>query len=63
MKGTRLVQLYRENIGEDIILEELDNLFSQYSTNREKNELFGDFLIRKKIVPAVYDGRDFKTGL
>ena len=62
-KGTRLVQLYRENIGEDIILEELDNLFSQYSTNREKNELFGDFLIRKKIVPAVYDGRDFKTGL
>ncbi len=62
-KGTRLVQLYRENIGEDIILEELDNLFFQYSKNREKNELFGDFLIRKKIVPAVYDGRDFKTGL
>ncbi len=62
-KGTRLVQLYRENIGEDIILEELDNLFFQYSANREKNELFGDFLIRKKIVPAVYDGRDFKTGL
>lgn len=62
-KGTRLVQLYRENIGEDIILEELDNLFFQYSGNREKNELFGDFLIRKKIVPAVYDGRDFKTGL
>ena len=62
-KGTRLVQLYRENIGEDIILEELDNLFIQYSANREKNELFGDFLIRKKIVPAVYDGRDFKTGL
>ena len=62
-KGTRLVQLYRENIGEEIILEELDNLFSQYSTNREKNELFGDFLIRKKIVPAIYDGRDFKTGL
>ena len=55
--------MYRENIGEDIILEELDNLFFQYSANREKNELFGDFLIRKKIVPAVYDGRDFKTGL
>ena len=62
-KGTRLVQLYRENIAEDTILEELDNLFLKYSSNRKKNELFGDFLIRQKVVPAVYDGRDFKTGL
>ena len=62
-KGTRLVQLYKENISEEIILNELDDLFEKYSLNRNKNELFGDFLVRQKIVPAVYDGREFKTGL
>ena len=56
-KGTRLVQLYKENISEEIILNELDDLFEKYSLNRNKNELFGDFLVRQKIVPAVYDGR------
>jgi len=62
-KGTRLVQLFKENISEEIILEEIDTLFKEYSLSRNKNEGFGDFLIRKEIVPAIYDGREFKTGL
>ncbi|MFL2859633.1 MAG: assimilatory sulfite reductase (NADPH) hemoprotein subunit [Pontiellaceae bacterium] len=62
-KGTRLVQLYKENISEEIILKEIDGLFKNYSSNRLKNEGFGDFLIRQNVVPAIYDGRDFKTGL
>ena len=62
-KGTRLVQLYRENIDENQILNEIDSLFEIYSKESNKDELFGDFLVRKSIVSAVYDGRDFKTGL
>lgn len=62
-KGTRLVQLFKENISEEIILKEIDILFNEYSLNRNKNEGFGDFLIRKNVVPAIYDGRKFKTGL
>ena len=62
-KGTRLVQLYRENIDENQILNEIDSLFEIYSKESNKDELFGDFLVRKSTVSAVYDGRDFKTGL
>ncbi len=62
-KGTRLVQLYRENIDEAQILAELDPLLARYAADRQPEEGFGDFLVRTDIVPAVYDGREFKTGL
>ncbi len=58
-KGTRLNKLYRENIGEEEILETLEPLIAQYAKEREKGEGFGDFVVRTGIVPAVYDGRDF----
>jgi len=58
-KGTRLVKLYRENIGEEEILETLDPLIEQYAKERETGEGFGDYLVRTQVVPAVYDGRDF----
>jgi sulfite reductase (NADPH) hemoprotein beta-component len=58
-KGTRLVKLYRENIGEDQILEELEPLIKSYSKERNNGEGFGDYLVRTEVVPAVYDGRDF----
>ncbi len=58
-KGTRLVKLYKENIGEEEILETLDPLLETYSKERKKGEGFGDFCVRKEVVPAVYDGRDF----
>ncbi|HEY5653124.1 MAG TPA: assimilatory sulfite reductase (NADPH) hemoprotein subunit, partial [Pontiella sp.] len=58
-KGTRLVKLYRENIGEEQILAELEPLIEQYAKNRNKGEGFGDYLVRTEVVPAVYDGREF----
>ncbi|MBN2164352.1 MAG: assimilatory sulfite reductase (NADPH) hemoprotein subunit [Pontiellaceae bacterium] len=58
-KGTRLVKLYRENIGEEEILETLEPLIERYSKERQEGEGFGDFVVRAGIVPAVYDGRDF----
>lgn len=48
--GERLNIKYKENLHEDEILHELDRLFSSYSRDRLKNETFGDYVIRKKIV-------------
>ncbi|MEE9368063.1 MAG: assimilatory sulfite reductase (NADPH) hemoprotein subunit [Pontiella sp.] len=58
-KGTRLVKLYRENIGEEQILEELEPLIESYAKERTDGEGFGDYLVRTDVVPAVYDGRKF----
>ncbi|KMT65799.1 assimilatory sulfite reductase (NADPH) hemoprotein subunit [Catenovulum maritimum] len=58
-KGTRLNQMYKENIGEDEILAEVDSLFGRYSKERESGEGFGDFVVRIGAVKAVYDGREF----
>jgi sulfite reductase (NADPH) hemoprotein beta-component len=58
-KGTRLVKLYRENIGEEEILATLEPLIEQYATERNAGERFGDYVVRTGIIPAVYDGRDF----
>ena len=49
-EGQRLNKLYRESLGESAILNELDILFSQFSNSREKDERFGDFVMRKKLV-------------
>lgn len=48
--GKRLNVLYKEMLKEDDILNELDSVFAQYSKDREENEFFGDFVIRKGIV-------------
>lgn len=45
-QGDRLNQLYASNLNEDHILQILDELFQQFSQEREKNEYFGDYLIR-----------------
>jgi sulfite reductase (NADPH) hemoprotein beta-component len=58
-KGTRLVKLYRENIDEEQILEELEPLIASYAKEREEGEGFGDYLVRTSVVPAIYDGRNF----
>jgi sulfite reductase (NADPH) hemoprotein beta-component len=50
--GRRLNTLYRENLDEAEILIELDALFARFSTQREANEPFGDFLHRTGIVAA-----------
>ena len=51
--GTRIPKLYRENIGEDVILSELDELIGRWAEQRESGEGFGDFVIRKGIVAEV----------
>ena len=58
-KGTRLVKLYKENIGEEEILETLEPMIELYAQERKKGEGFGDYLVRTDVVPAIYDGRDF----
>lgn len=58
-KGDRLNKLYKENIGEKQILEELGPLLSDYALTRESSEYFGDFVIRKNYINAVKNGLDF----
>lgn len=58
--GDRLNALYRENIGEQQIVDAMQPLFARYASEREPDERFGDFLIRAGIVPAMLAGRDFQ---
>lgn len=55
--GQRLNRMVRENIGEEIILETLDQAFSRYADEKLPNEYFGDFCIRAGIVDEVVEGR------
>lgn len=57
--GSRLSKLYRENIGEEEILNELRVLLPRYAKERELGEHFGDFVIRAGIVKATTDGTNF----
>lgn len=58
-KGDRLNKLYRENINEQQILDELSPLFKDYATRRNQGEYFGDFVIRAGYVASVENGLDF----
>ncbi|MGQ8875180.1 assimilatory sulfite reductase (NADPH) hemoprotein subunit [Paenibacillus sp. TSA_86.1] len=57
--GHRLNKLYRENIGENEILDTLTPMINQYAKERNEGEHFGDFVIRAGYVPEVLDGRQF----
>lgn len=57
--GSRLGKLYRENIGEGEILQELRLLLSRYAQERKDGERFGDFVIRAGIVKETTDGTHF----
>ncbi len=57
--GERLNKLYRENIGEQEILETLQPLIERYASERNAGEAFGDFVIRAGIIAATREGRDF----
>lgn len=59
-QGTRIPRMYRENIDEKEIMNELDNLIGRWSQERSSNEAFGDFLIRADIVkPVINSAKDF----
>nr|WP_086939468.1 assimilatory sulfite reductase (NADPH) hemoprotein subunit [Thaumasiovibrio occultus] len=58
--GTRVPKMYKENITDKQILEELDGLIGRWSTEREADEAFGDFVIRTGVVDeVVVSKRDF----
>jgi sulfite reductase (NADPH) hemoprotein beta-component len=57
--GQRLNKLYRENIGEEEILETLQPIIYRYAHERETGEHFGDFVIRAGYVKEVHSGLDF----
>jgi sulfite reductase (NADPH) hemoprotein beta-component len=57
--GDRLGCLYRDNADEQEILQALAPLLEQYARDRERDEHFGDFLIRQEVVPAITEGREF----
>lgn len=59
--GERLNRLYRENIGEEAIVAELEPLFARYAAGRAPGEHFGDFLVRAGVIRAVTSGPDFRA--
>lgn len=57
--GDRLSKLYRENIGEEEILSELEPMIARFAKERYEGEHFGDFVIRADYVKATTDGTNF----
>ena len=58
--GTRIPKMYKENITDKQILEELDSLIGLWAGERQQGEAFGDFVIRRGIVDeVVISRRDF----
>ncbi len=58
--GTRIPKMYKENISEQQIMDELDSLIGRWSTEKEDGEAFGDYVIRAGIVaPVVNSAEDF----
>ena len=60
--GDRLNALYRETIGEEDILAELEALLTRYAAERAPGERFGDFVVRAGIVRKMTAGREFQSG-
>ncbi|BFI91014.1 assimilatory sulfite reductase (NADPH) hemoprotein subunit [Enterobacterales bacterium endosymbiont of Anomoneura mori] len=59
-EGTRIARIYKENIKEKEIFKELNNLIKLWAKNKKKEENFGDFVIRAKIVkPVINSVKDF----
>jgi len=58
-KGERLNQLYRENIGEEEILNTLRPIMFEYAKERQNGEHFGDYCVRAGYVDEVLSGLDF----
>ncbi|MFC2947361.1 assimilatory sulfite reductase (NADPH) hemoprotein subunit [Virgibacillus sediminis] len=57
--GNRLNKLYRENIDEAEILSILRPLLLEYAEERQENEHFGDYVIRRGYIEEVQSGLDF----
>jgi len=51
--GTRVPKMYKENLGEQAIIDELDVLIERWVAERNQGEAFGDFVIRAGIIAEV----------
>jgi sulfite reductase (NADPH) hemoprotein beta-component len=59
-QGMRIPRMYKENISEQQIMQELDELIGRWAKERNTDEAFGDFLIRAEVVkPVVNSAKDF----
>ena len=58
--GDRLNTLYKETLNEEQILAELRTLLTAYAKERKEGERFGDFVVRKGVVKAIKEGKEFK---
>ena len=59
LDGTRLNKLYRPAITHEEIVDELRPVLEDFAANRDPEERFGDFCIRKNYVNATVKGSDF----
>jgi sulfite reductase (NADPH) hemoprotein beta-component len=60
LAGTRVPKMYKENLNEQDILNEIDSLVARWATEREAKEAFGDFVIRIGVIKEVkVSKRDF----
>ncbi|GGG54642.1 assimilatory sulfite reductase (NADPH) hemoprotein subunit [Paenibacillus radicis (ex Gao et al. 2016)] len=59
--GDRLSKLYRENIGEEEIIDTLKPIINRFATERGQGEHFGDFVVRTGYVKPVLSGTDFHS--
>lgn len=57
--GDRLNKLYKEMLSEEQIIETLTPILADYAKNKETEEHFGDFVIRKEYIKATTAGLNF----
>ncbi|CEP08400.1 hypothetical protein [Parasitella parasitica] len=58
-KGERLNKIYRENLQEQDILNEVKPMIKRYALERDEGESFGDWVIRAGYVKKTITGLDF----
>jgi sulfite reductase (NADPH) hemoprotein beta-component len=51
-QGKRLNQKFKENLDEANILQVLKGIFTQFKSEKNPSETFGDFCVRKEFVKA-----------
>jgi sulfite reductase (NADPH) hemoprotein beta-component len=57
--GDRLNKLYKEMLSEEEIIATLTPILEDFAKTRDKNERFGNFVIRKGYVQATTEGKKF----
>jgi sulfite reductase (NADPH) hemoprotein beta-component len=53
VQGQRLNKIYKHNVDEAGIIAALEPVFASYSNERNPNESFGDFVVRKELVQQI----------